>query len=499
MRERPATLFLLCLVTVGIAIFCLYAFRAPARRARKPPPMPVVVSQTNSPGMFGYAGSRYILMPGSSIRLAQEPRLFASMAARAGAYLISVRQLYSGNYMRHILHRNGAYGEPLGKIQIVLQTMPLRDTKASYHIDLTSLKAVDDTGRALNAVPSADNTSKPIALPNCAVQMAALEEPDVQSRTLQSLSGTLVETDSNGTTRRIPFTLTNLPLPVGKRMFGKMTPGKIEIAKAKHLPDGLTVILGLEAERLSTQAQPCTEYSALPEQQLVIAPGLPTKIGIPEEQGDSRIVLKVTAAPMGMMQIEMRDREHTWKGKAFDCEPILIVRPKETRGKTRKVVMIRLSRDTSYQRNMPSAPLSFIPPPGQAGGAIMSGVVVQGRPFGEGFTLIKMWRYEEKGVSPPKVLRVPISADGTYTLPNVSPGRYRMERFAKDLIPVLPYDETPGPIEEFLLHRFDAAEGRWTGETVDDIVVRSGQRTTVPPLQWLPSAASRYTTRNEAP
>lgn len=490
MRERSGTLFLLLMVTVGIAIFCLYAFRASARRARKPPPMPAFVGNINSPEMFGFGGSRYVIMPGSNIRLAQEPRLFTSMTTRAGSYLISVRQLYSGNYLRHILHRNGAYGEPLGQIQIILQTMPLRSQTASYEIDLTSLKAIDDTGRSLNSVPPGGRTRKPIALPKCKVQMASLEQPHIHARYLSIITGALLETDSRGATRRIPFTLRSIPLPVGKRIFGKMTPGDLEIRKAKSLPDDLTVILGPKAERLSSCAEPSSKYRDLPEQQLVLAPDLPMPIGIPDAPGDNRIVLKATPGPMGMLNLELRDGKRIWTGKAFDSEPILVIRPHKTSVKARQVVMLRLSRDVIYQRNMPSAPLSFLPPAGQAGGAIASGIRVKDRPFGAGFSLVRMWRYEEKGLSEPKALRIPISADGTYILPNVSPGRYRMERYAKDIIPILPYDEEPGPIEEFLRHRFDAVGGRWTQETVDNILVRGGQRTQVPALQWLPDPPS---------
>lgn len=489
MRERSGTLFLLLMVSVGIAIFCLYAFRAPARHARKPSSAPAFVGNI-TPEMIGFGGSRYVMMPGSNIRLAQEPRLFASMTTRAGSYLISVRQLYSGNYLRHILHRNGAYGEPLGQIQIILQTMPLRRQKVSYEIDLASLKAMDDTGRSLNSVTPEDKTHKPIALPKCKVQMASLEEPHVHARYLQFITGALLETDFRGAKRRIPFTLRSIPLPVGKRMFGRMTPGDLEIRKAKSLPDDLTVILGPEAEHLSSRAEPSSTYQDLPEQQLVLAPDLPMQIGIPDERSDNRIVLKATPGPMGMLNLEIQDGEQTWKGKAFDSEPILVIRPRQSSDQTRRVVMMRLSRDTNYQRNMPSAPLSFIPPAGQAGGAIVSGVRVKDRPFGEAFSLVRIWRYEQNGLSEPKVLRVPISADGTYTLPNVSPGRYRMERYAKDIIPILPYDEEPGPIEEFLRHRFDAVGGRWTQETVDNILVRSGQRTQVPALQWLPDTPS---------
>jgi hypothetical protein len=274
-------------------------------------------------------------------------------------------------------------------------------------------------------------------------------------------------------------------------MFGKMTAGALERKKSQKFPDTLTVIVGTEAERLSSLAKPSAAYRSLPEQRLVIAPDLPMRIGIPDEMSDTRISLKVTPAPMGMLNLEVQDGAHTWKGKAFDSEPILIVRPCMSSEKSRRVIMLRIARDTYYQRNMPPSPLSFIPPPGQAGGAITSGVQVIDRPFGEGYSLVRMWRYEEQGLSEPKVMRIPISADGTYTLPNVSPGRYRMERFAKDIIPVLPYDEMPGTIEEFLKHRFEVTGGRWIGQTADDIHVRSGQRTQVPPLQWLPTSPSR--------
>ncbi len=481
MKPRPVILTILAIVLVAAFVGRLFWQEPQAHRRRfRPlpvgprvaPPSPFTFSPSGGPGP----------LPGS----APEARLTANVACRAGAYTLSVHSI------RSLLMPPNSFGMPyfgpMGPFALRLEV--LGDTGGDLLVDIDphTLRAVDSSGRTLTCQPG---TEVRIPVTGGMIFQENMEAPDPSARALKSIDGTLrVETSSGH--EAIPFHLPGMPLPNGPRIFGRFAPRELPATIARTLPPGLSVVAGPKAARLlDTSAAVPLPRSMLPEY-LVLGDGQPAQVSVPDPGAGDRVSLQAVSGPAGTIDLQLGYGRERWSGEVWDGDAFLVVLPagKES---SRMALIVRLGRGGNPPLEVQDPQSPFLPSDGSAGGAIGSAVMVGDRPFGRGLLQVELQLRQGSAWSQPRTLNVSVHEDGSFILPNLAPGEYRMVRRVAALEPVTPFQTViPIPLSDYLKSRFHTAGGKWTGEEVAPITVRSGQQTDVPPLKWTParSAAS---------
>lgn len=443
------------------------------------------------PGMMGPG----MMMPGfgpMGLFFSREPRLIATLSTQAGPFTVTVRHIRAEDNMRNLNMPYDGDTSPVGSFMIALQLLS-RDPQAVKQSKLIreSLRAIDNTGKILHALPPQRERMERSDLTNGGVRYVYLmEAPAPSAQFLTRLEGEIQMTDSSS---RIPFRLSNIPLPNHPRLFGQAAPRVLSSRVADGLPPQMFVAYGQRVDDLSRDSTPAPEASFFPLQQLLIPDKLPVPLGVPTPEGPTMLRLTSHSGPMGSIDVgiglanagsEGSAGRAMWKGRIWEGDTLLVVLPVQ-KNEPRKAVALRIHRDVIPPLEAANdAPPIFPASQGLPGGAISTGVRVGNQPFGRGSLRVRVWQREGNRWSEPEDAIVGLSSTGEFILANLQPGEYRMERVLTTLTPLLPRGERLDSLDRYIKFRFGLQNGTWEGQTVERIVVRGGQTTHVPPLRY---------------
>jgi len=479
------------LVAVGAFLFISWYHSAAldraqmrARRARRAELLMAPMNPLNP-----MAAMRFWSRP-PGIRLSA--RLLSNLAEQIGPYTLSIRQVRAQDGERDLFMPFIGGNTPLGNVQVVFQVVSARPkAERRCELDISSIQAQDDTGQRLRAIR---RLLSPTTFAHGWYDAILLQAPAPSARTLTSVEGTLRVTAASGQILRRPFRLTNVPLPRGQRLYGRVAPRILPEKHARRLPPGLVVLTGAKAEAVLRASTPAPIPASLPPQTLVLAPETPARLRVPTPADATALTLNARQGPYGSIPLQVAQNRPgdggmtPWQGDVWDDEPFAIVLAPEGAGRARQVVAMRLSRTMESIYQTLTAPPIFPAQSGHPGGAISSSVRVGEERFGAGTLNVRLWQRVGSGWSNPQEITVPLQTDGTFVLPNVEPGEYRMERPKESLKPLQFPAEPTAPVEVYIKARFGATGGAWHGERVEHLRVYPGQRTEVPPLWWRPDS-----------
>ena len=410
------------------------------------------------------------------------PRLVATWTTRVGRYSVGVSSLRPIQDNRRLMGRVGFRGlaGEMGPFHLTLQILAEEEDVEGVELDVDSVRLKDDRGAVHRCDPEAPSANAPVRFPGGLGYVLPFAAPSGQATILKSVEGELILASGE----RRPFRIANVTFPLQRvtRLFGRLAPRRLSTTDEARLPGGLAVLQKEEAESVLRRSEPLDRPMATAPQRLVFAHAQSASVGIPTPLEPDPVLMTASAGPMGRMDLEIRHGDETWRGKLWDRETILLALPR--RGKeARRAAAIRLSLDVMSNASPSMAAPTFMPEPGQPGGVISSKVLVGGRPFGQGVLQVEVRRLQGAVWSEARVTNVPVGRDGTVELPNLAPGTYLLRRPGSRVTPELPPLEPPVPLQTYLLNRFGVHGGRWTGEQVDRIEVRNGQRTVIEPLR----------------
>jgi len=181
------------------------------------------------------------------------------------------------------------------------------------------------------------------------------------------------------------------------------------------------------------------------------------------------------------LDFELDGKSH--KTRIWDEEPVVFVFDKAN-NEPRLALAVRMGQEGQAPVFAPAIPF-FPSGPGAPGGAIKSGVLVDGKPFGRGYLMVEL--SQKSGTNWSGWFKTLISLDsaGSYTLPNIIPGEYRLRRSHESLSSYISESGRPDALPDYVKERFGIVDGRWAGEAVSNFVVRAGQTVQVPQLEYL--------------
>jgi hypothetical protein len=507
MKVRVGTIAIILLLSAGAGLLASWVKRtAPLRKQRErafreqpfrgwPGPSPMMGLM--GPGMMGPGMMAPGMVPGFGPMgpfFSREPRLLVTLSTQAGPFTVTVRHIRAEDGLRTINMPFDGNTDSVGRFLISIQLLS-RDPQAVRQSRLLrgSLRAIDNTGKILRAFPPERESMERNELTNGGVRYSyVMEAPAPSAQYLTRLEGEIQILDSYS---RIPFRLTNIPLPNCPRLFGQAAPRVLSAKAAAGLPSQMIVVSGPKVDALSRESTPAPEASFFPPQQLLMPDKLPVSMGVPTPEGPVWLQLTSRLGPMGSIHISLRIaqseyspkmmEEENWKGRIWEGDTLFIVLPAR-KNEPRKAVALRIHRDILP----PIATINDAPPPlfpasrGMPGGAITTGVIVGNQPFGPGSMKIRLWQRVGNRWSEPQDTFVVLSNNGEFILANLQPGEYRMERILDTLTPLLPRGEKLDSLERYLQFRYGLRNGAWEGQIVEHIIVRGGQTTKVPPLRY---------------
>lgn len=447
------------------------------------------------PGMLGPG----MLMPGigpMGMFYSREPRLIATLSTQAGPFTITVRHIRAEDRMRNINMPYDGDSSSVGSFMLAIQLLS-RDLLAVDQARLIreSLRAVDNTGKVLHALPPERESMERSELTNGGVRYVYLmEAPAPSARFLARLEGEIQMADSAS---RVPFRLFNIPLPNCPRLFGQAAPRILSSRVAEGLPPQMYVAYGKRVDDLSRDSAPAPEASFFPPQLLLLPDRLTVPLGVPTPEGPTMLQLTSHAGPMGSIELGIGmakagsdglTGKTVWKGRIWEGDTLLVVLPAQ-KNEPRKAVALRIHRDITPPLEVANdAPPMFPASQGLPGGAISTGVRVGNQPFGRGSLRVRVWQRQGNQWSEPEDAILELSSTGEFILANLQPGEYRMERVLATLTPLLPRGERLDSLDRYIKFRFGLQNGTWEGQTVERIMVRGGQTTHVPPLRYTSSS-----------
>lgn len=423
--------------------------------------------------------------PGRGVYDPVEPRLFVTLADVVDGYVVSVRHLFGEDRARNILVAAAGDPRPLGRIQIILQVIePITRASEWFSIDTASVEAIDDTGRRLRPV-SPDDPGRPRReIAGGRLYGVMLEAAGPNARLLTSIAGRLAVAPPGRQPRDFAFRIRGVPLPSATRVFGEMVPVSLE-APGDPLPARFAVLGGADARRVLDRStlRPSAGYGE--RQRLLVASGVPAALPVPRPGAARRLRVTATAGPMGAIRVKLSAGASHWQAVTWEGEPLLVVLP--SAANRRDALLLRFGRSMAlWPGAAPTRPL-FPAARGEAGGSIAARVLVAGDPVGAAVLLVRLWRREQAGWSAPREARATVSPDGVVILPNLAPGRYRVEVVPRTMRSAI--DGVDGTAAQYAAWRTRRPAGSWRNTLADGVVVRPGQRAVLPPVEWVPAAS----------
>jgi hypothetical protein len=410
-------------------------------------------------------------------RIPVEARWFATHSARVGDYIVALRHLIGGD--RGIAQASTSEAPLASYVELGLQFFDLKSpSKPRAEIDLRSLRMVDASGRPLRLVRTEEGgISEAVTVPGGVVYLHDFKtETDTGDR-IGAITGKIVEEAPGAVPKR--FEIRNVPLFQMPRLFGEYELLPIPADRHAGLPKGLISVPPELCDVLKRESIPSLFPSPLPKPRLLICRDIAGRFELPVDG----IVAKISAqkSVMGSMQTVVRIGDEEWFGTLWDHEPIWLALPE---GRGRRIAMkLTLSHEPRMQSDPGLYAASAFPPAsGKPSGGISAEVKVENSSFGPGLLPVRLWRLEESGRSLSTLVQAPISNAGILRLHNLAVGRYRMEPMFDRMTPRQPWSNRPVTLTEYLLYRFSCVGGQWQFNPAQDILVRPGQTTTLPPM-----------------
>ncbi len=481
MRQRAGTFLLLVTTVAAIAAALLW-------RQSAAPPMRV----------------RQIGLPWGSNRLQAQTSLLNAGLGMGGppadARMVTTAATAAGRVtvcVHGIRPMDRMYGQgppplfmPLGPLILRLEVL---GAGAGVDIEASSLRVQDNTG---SLVRLANIPAASFPLEGVTIFQEYLEAPAPNARYLTRIEGTLRVPDG-ASVQRIPFRIVDVPLPNTPRLFGRCVPRELPASAARGLGAGLLVIPGWEAQQLMRKTTPVALPEGFVPEYLLLGEGMPARIGVPTPASAQKLDLQAASGLAGSIRVRLACGASLWSGTVWSSERFLVVLPGGTGPRT--ALVMQIGHDWSTPMEPPDVPSPFPSAEGTPGGAIHSSVLVAGRSFGRGYLQVELWQKQGDRWDGPRSLRVPVREDGSFVVPNLAPGEYRMARSGGSLVPVPPRRDVAWPLDAYMHERFLADRGAWTGEQVASIQVRPGQQVEVAPMRWLPSASGAVAAGHPAP
>ncbi len=477
MSSRAGSIVVIALVLTAAG--CLAAWieadrRSSRRRALRlfPLPHPNMSSQP-------FSGSG----PGPSSGTA---RFFASHAAHAGPCLVSYRFIRASDLNGQPMSQGAGFGPNMGPFFLGLQVLNDRQGAMSYKLDLSSLRAVDDTGRTMLHRQSAGDSMWPIT--GGTIYSQWMESPGPHATGLTLIEGAISVDDHNGLQHTFPFRMENVPLPNTLRIFGQAASIRISDADVYNIPRGFSIIAGEDAEAILDRSIPAKTSPLTSPQRLLLGPDKPVRMNITPEANSHEFSIRADLGSCGSLIVRASSSGLAQTVRVWDGEPFILVAPASAFG-SRVASAMRLSRD----QWLPDAGVfraPFLAEPGRPGGAISSEVLVDGRPFGRAQLSLQMWALRDGRWAGPELMRALTDRKGKFVIPNLHPGEYRIVYQIDNLTAYFHQGEAPFTTGAYLLERFGSRAGRWAGVKIENIMVRSGQKCECKPLEWVSASAA---------
>lgn len=468
---------------------------------RKPPPgvairgiamQPFLNKPSRLPNELGSA-----VPSANGVTVAGESRMVATLAAQTGPFTVSYRTLRSDAAVRAQSPPGMAPPGALGPFTLWLQVTGDETQLSGCRLDFDSVKALDNTGRALGQSRKSDDIGNPITFPGGCVWYVRMQAPANDASTLKSVVGRLLVRRESGNEQPYDFRIEDIPLPNGPRLFGRIAARSLSPARLSRLDNSLTVGAGSGATELVRDSEPVRLPSNYAVQYLILGPGLPSRLRIPTPVEGEEVGIQANIGPMGVIDLKLSHRSRTWHGKVWDGESVFVVLP-AARGMSRRAFVLRLSRSPNQSDSAGDAVPLFPPVDGSPGGSIATRVCVGAKSFGKGFLRVQVSRKDGSRWGEPRSAIVQVQEPGDFILTNLAAGEYRISHPASGLIPALSTREQPATLEDYLNYRFGVRGGSWSGESIDRVEVRAGQVTETEPLRWQ-RAIQRKQTRTESP
>ncbi len=414
------------------------------------------------------------------------PRLVATWATHVGPYSVGVSSVRPMQDNRRLMGRSGAQmgRGGLGPFHVTLQVLGEEDAAEGVEIDVGSVRLTDDSGAILKCEPAAPSADNPVKFPGGLGYVLPFPAPSPQASMLRIVEGELILPSGD----RRAFRIKSIPFPLQRvtRLFGRLAPRRLSSKDEARLPEGLAVLGKEAAESVLSRSETLTGALANTPQRLVFTQSIPANVGIPTPLEPDSVVMMASEGQMGSLDLDIRFGTEAWRGKLWENDTILVALPRRGQ-EPRRAAAIRLSRYSAPNGSPSTSPPTFLPEPGRPGGAIVSKVLVAGRPFGDGIMQVELRQLRGEVWSEPRVANAPIDRDGILELPNIAPGIYSLRRPGSRVTPEMPFAEPSVPLHVYLSGRFGVRAGKWQGESVDRIEVRKGQLTEIEPLSFIPS------------
>lgn len=483
-------------------------------RPVRPPYSERRFSSADRAGFSGFQGDRfrppmYMITGGwggfgthdGRVRLPQRaPRYLANLAAQAGDYVVSVRQVMgSDNASGRNLYANrppDAIRGPLERMSLSLQVMsPKEEAVANVSDFAAHLVATDDKGRRLASV---SNFSM-VDFPRGKARVVEMETPAPDAQYLKTLEGEIILRKYGSTKPESrTFRIENVPLPVTNHVFGVVSAAYVDASHLTAAPSGPALSNTAISSRLLTgkdadlfrdsfpPARPEPNPLGLPSR-VVLRPELENRLRLytASSEGKTPDVWECSLKPrVGLdgeipLTLELKQGQNTMPLRAevsvWENEPALVLLSARDHKGRSLAVWLQLYLDAPPDEE-DSSPLPQRPVPagqGERGAAMHGQIAFEGVPLRYGRAALEVlhWDATANAWNKPVLAKVMLDQDGAWNFANLSPGRYRVR-----IVSAQPYRSGMSPNgrdADFLRRRYGMTSPLWQNET-QEMTVRAG-------------------------
>lgn len=416
--------------------------------------------------------------------ISSQPRLVANLSARAGPYIVSIRQVTAEDNTRNIwdaFDPVSALARPLGVTEVLLQVDPVQPELPIPRLRFADAPGRDEQGNLLHREVRPELVA-PLTLPTgwgFRVRLTSIAE---RSRFIEVLEGVLsAPTDGD----EWPFSIHKIPLPTCPRLFGDisiLTPTNSLAFLRTREPLVLTGDRVVEVENSSTTAQPVT---TLPYLRLILPVGTTTGIQAVLPTPSYALSVRAEQASTGHIRVTGQWRGKAWSVQVWEYEPFVVVLPNPgSQAPTCLRVSLYPTNETIF---LPAAKSVFPPERATRAGSLAFFIRVNERPLGPALLPVSLERWEEGAWSSPRTVSMPVQPTGLAVLGGLAEGRYRV-RLDTSRLNVL----SSFPVGEYLERRYGASQGTWHN-VLQEVSVVAGQRSYAKTVTFTPARATTVT------
>jgi hypothetical protein len=412
-----------------------------------------------------------------------------------------------GNSNQQSLYNNPTYNLRVPNLQqafISLQALSTNKKAVEKLMGFeTKVVAIEDTG----AVRQADSATKVVRFEQGITQIVHLPMEETKARYFKSVEGNLLLSE-NGTERRIPFRLTNIPLPVGQRVFGTASLAYIQTPR-DAISDGSFRTLSSASTQPLLKAFPPYRPEPAPLQlpwRLLLTQGVENSFPlyatgsasplfqctiVPTIGADGEISGKITLKKQGASPF--RGEFRMW-----DQEPSLFVLPTSLGTKEGKRLVLKLNLFLAFDNSNAdyeevAIPLSPFPTDGRRRGATIEGTLMANdTPLPRAGLTVEMLPIDERGKSATRLrkIRLVTNNHGRWMLGNNAPGAYRIR--VLNIMPRRPDMVPNSDFNEFMKRRFGLERFNVENATLERVELQPGRRVILPTWRFTQTTGAQY-------